>query len=318
MLEKYNVVPDDYILLEELIQLSQPFKAGKPWQFAGSFYYATTVLTTIGRYSQHSMLSSGLLGNRSWRNQIAAFQQCGVSGAASVQLTEQSTKSSRTPLEWLKTCRMTSPRVSIGFAAKYKKWGSFFSQKRTSSMCKNRLRHRTCTGASRIQLFILLWRRFQSKCICWCWTRPRRTSTEQRSLSDCAGSTRQIAFWNGTNGEFTAWSLLRNHSITALEPFQAMERCVEKYIIAPPQWLTGKTRLSLEHCRHWVFRSIRTCVLQDVEGKSASFPRDTATIGERKQLICKCNKLILNFDGQYRIYLLHPVFTMDHQPTWND
>ena len=24
------------------------YQAGKPWQFAGSFYYATTVLTTIG------------------------------------------------------------------------------------------------------------------------------------------------------------------------------------------------------------------------------------------------------------------------------
>ena len=25
------------------------YQAGKPWQFAGSFYYATTVLTTIGK-----------------------------------------------------------------------------------------------------------------------------------------------------------------------------------------------------------------------------------------------------------------------------
>ena len=32
----------------ELIPLLQPFKAGNPWKFAGSFYYATTVLTTIG------------------------------------------------------------------------------------------------------------------------------------------------------------------------------------------------------------------------------------------------------------------------------
>ena len=28
--------------------LYKPYKAGMPWQFAGSFYYATTVLTTIG------------------------------------------------------------------------------------------------------------------------------------------------------------------------------------------------------------------------------------------------------------------------------
>ena len=26
------------------------YQAGKPWQFAGSFYYATTVLTTIGTF----------------------------------------------------------------------------------------------------------------------------------------------------------------------------------------------------------------------------------------------------------------------------
>ena len=26
------------------------YQAGKPWQFAGSFYYATTVLTTIGKF----------------------------------------------------------------------------------------------------------------------------------------------------------------------------------------------------------------------------------------------------------------------------
>ena len=34
--------------MEEVVYLMKPYKAGKPWQFAGSFYYATTVLTTIG------------------------------------------------------------------------------------------------------------------------------------------------------------------------------------------------------------------------------------------------------------------------------
>ena len=48
LLDKYDINRDDFILLEELIQLEQPYKAGKPWKFAGSFYYATTVLTTIG------------------------------------------------------------------------------------------------------------------------------------------------------------------------------------------------------------------------------------------------------------------------------
>ena len=50
MLLKYHIEGDDFIVLEEVVQLQQPYKAGKPWKFAGSFYYATTVLTTIGMY----------------------------------------------------------------------------------------------------------------------------------------------------------------------------------------------------------------------------------------------------------------------------
>ena len=46
--KKYNISPEDDQVMGELIPLLQPFKAGKPWKFAGSFYYATTVLTTIG------------------------------------------------------------------------------------------------------------------------------------------------------------------------------------------------------------------------------------------------------------------------------
>jgi len=34
--------------MEEAVLLYKPYKAGKPWKFAGSFYYATTVLTSIG------------------------------------------------------------------------------------------------------------------------------------------------------------------------------------------------------------------------------------------------------------------------------
>ena len=49
MLRKYKIVKHDFNILEEVVQLSQPYKAGKPWKFAGSFYYATTVLTTIGK-----------------------------------------------------------------------------------------------------------------------------------------------------------------------------------------------------------------------------------------------------------------------------
>ena len=37
-------------MFEEVVLLYKPYKAGMPWQFAGSFYYATTVLTTIGTW----------------------------------------------------------------------------------------------------------------------------------------------------------------------------------------------------------------------------------------------------------------------------
>ncbi len=50
-MNKYKISETDFVLLEEIIHLEQPYKAGKPWQFAGSFYYATTVLTTIGTYA---------------------------------------------------------------------------------------------------------------------------------------------------------------------------------------------------------------------------------------------------------------------------
>lgn len=51
MLRKYKISQDDFDIMEEVVQLQQPYKAGKPWKFAGSFYYATTVLTTIGKNS---------------------------------------------------------------------------------------------------------------------------------------------------------------------------------------------------------------------------------------------------------------------------
>ncbi len=44
-----QISDEDLDLLEEIIPLQQPYKAGKPWKFAGAFYYATTVLTTIGK-----------------------------------------------------------------------------------------------------------------------------------------------------------------------------------------------------------------------------------------------------------------------------
>jgi len=55
---RYNISRDDYRVLEMVILKSVPLKAGNSqWKFAGAFYYATTVLTTIGRFCSKSRSS---------------------------------------------------------------------------------------------------------------------------------------------------------------------------------------------------------------------------------------------------------------------
>nr|AOR07218.1 two pore potassium channel subfamily K member 1 [Cancer borealis] len=46
--ENYSIEEKDYMLLETVVLQGVPHKAGQQWKFAGAFYYATTVLTTIG------------------------------------------------------------------------------------------------------------------------------------------------------------------------------------------------------------------------------------------------------------------------------
>ena len=46
---KYNITDVDYGIVETVVTKSVPFKAGNQWKFAGAFYYAITVLTTIGQ-----------------------------------------------------------------------------------------------------------------------------------------------------------------------------------------------------------------------------------------------------------------------------
>jgi potassium channel subfamily K protein len=48
--KKYNISGDDFLVMETVVLKSEPHKAGRQWKFAGAFYYATTVLTTIGTY----------------------------------------------------------------------------------------------------------------------------------------------------------------------------------------------------------------------------------------------------------------------------
>ncbi|KAK9402986.1 potassium channel subfamily K member 9 [Crotalus adamanteus] len=56
---KYNITSDDYQQLEEIIMQSEPHRAGVQWKFAGSFYFAITVITTIGKSSSRWPVGGG-------------------------------------------------------------------------------------------------------------------------------------------------------------------------------------------------------------------------------------------------------------------
>ncbi|XP_074656402.1 two pore potassium channel protein sup-9-like isoform X2 [Tubulanus polymorphus] len=45
---KYNITPEDYADITRNVIRNKPYKAGIQWKFAGAFYFATTVITTIG------------------------------------------------------------------------------------------------------------------------------------------------------------------------------------------------------------------------------------------------------------------------------
>lgn len=46
---KYNMSDEDFRILTTIVIKSVPHKAGVQWKFEGAFYFATTVLTTIGK-----------------------------------------------------------------------------------------------------------------------------------------------------------------------------------------------------------------------------------------------------------------------------
>ncbi|XP_064812453.1 potassium channel subfamily K member 15-like [Oncorhynchus masou masou] len=46
--KKYGFTDVDYREIERVVLQSEPHRAGRQWKFAGSFYFAITVLTTIG------------------------------------------------------------------------------------------------------------------------------------------------------------------------------------------------------------------------------------------------------------------------------
>ncbi|XP_051271547.1 potassium channel subfamily K member 15-like [Dicentrarchus labrax] len=46
--KKYGFTEDDYREIERVVLQSEPHRTGRQWKFAGSFYFAITVITTIG------------------------------------------------------------------------------------------------------------------------------------------------------------------------------------------------------------------------------------------------------------------------------
>ncbi|BFF90795.1 two pore potassium channel protein sup-9 [Drosophila madeirensis] len=48
IIRKYSISPEDFKVMETVVLKSESHKAGQQWKFTGAFYYATTVLTTIG------------------------------------------------------------------------------------------------------------------------------------------------------------------------------------------------------------------------------------------------------------------------------
>lgn len=50
IIDRYGIIKDDYRVMEFMVLKGAPHYAGRQWKFAGAFYYATTVLTTIGNF----------------------------------------------------------------------------------------------------------------------------------------------------------------------------------------------------------------------------------------------------------------------------
>lgn len=53
--EMYNISEEHYLKITKNVIRSQPYKAGIQWKFAGAFYFATTVITTIGKLNLESL-----------------------------------------------------------------------------------------------------------------------------------------------------------------------------------------------------------------------------------------------------------------------
>lgn len=51
----YNITQKDFDEISALILKLKSYKAGTQWKFAGAFYFATTVITTIGKSTANQL-----------------------------------------------------------------------------------------------------------------------------------------------------------------------------------------------------------------------------------------------------------------------
>lgn len=60
MKKQYRFSENDYREIERVVLKAEPHRAGRQWKFAGSFYFAITVITTIGKLVCHIFGCDGL------------------------------------------------------------------------------------------------------------------------------------------------------------------------------------------------------------------------------------------------------------------
>ena len=75
LMRKYNLTKENFEELEHVVLQLKPHKAGVQWKFAGSFYFAITVITTIGERTFTSFQRETMLKRRAGAKM---FRETGV------------------------------------------------------------------------------------------------------------------------------------------------------------------------------------------------------------------------------------------------
>lgn len=90
LMRKYNLTKENFEELEHVVLQLKPHKAGVQWKFAGSFYFAITVITTIGEqlilYSHVYTWRQDSLGEEQQQGRGAGFTHLGAPSPPNVAL----------------------------------------------------------------------------------------------------------------------------------------------------------------------------------------------------------------------------------------